>query len=218
VTSKLALVSFHLHPRVQQPGPVRFAAAVTATLESLMSITVSREFSKLIFVVLLVRSLPAIAQDPAPTPVAAPPARVFVFFQRTDAHGKYSKSEVFHAAMDDALAFLKEKNVAMAVDEFGGRSYAESATPLDTVFKIARDSGATSVLYIVVDRPVSKWVKITAQCMDLDQKPLWKEEASNGASMSGGDALKSTEKKFREKLDPHLGRDGLPVVPAVSNK
>ena len=106
-------------------------------------------------------------------------SKVFVFIQRTDAHAKYSKSEVFHDAMNDLMAYLKEKNVAIAVDEFGGRNFAESATPLDTVFKIARDSDATSVLYFIIDRPVTKWIKITARCIDMNQKLLWKEEASN---------------------------------------
>ena len=169
----------------------------------------------LVAIALLVAvSLPLNAQDPAPTVSSASQPKVFVFFQRTDAHAKYSKSEVFHEAMDNILAFLKEKNVAMAVDEFGGRSFAENATPVDTIFKIATDSGATSVLYIVVDRPASKWIKISADCMDMNQKSLWKEEASNGSSMSGGDALKSTNKKILEKLGPHIGKDGLPVLSA----
>jgi hypothetical protein len=174
------------------------------------------EFFAVLVALLLLVAIPLPSQEPAPKPAASPQPKVFVFFQRTDAHSKYSKSEVFHDAMDNTLAFLKEKNVAMAVDEFGGRSFAESATPLDTIVKIARDTNATSILYIVVDRPVSKWIKLTAECMDMDQKQLWKEEASNGSSLSGGDALKSTVKKFREKLDPHVGKDGVPVASVAS--
>jgi hypothetical protein len=138
--------------------------------------------------------------------------KVFVFVQRTDRHGKYSKSEVFHDAMDDLLAYLKEKKVAIAVDEFGGRNYAESATPMETVFKIARDAGANSVLYVVVDRPLTKWIKVTVRCYDMTEKQLWIEESSNGSSMSGGRGLKSTEQKLRERLDKHVGKEGLPVL------
>jgi hypothetical protein len=162
------------------------------------------------------------SQEPPPQPASALQPKVFVFVQRTDAHAKYSKSEVFHDAKNDLLAFLKEKNVAIAVDEFGGRNFAESATPLDTVFKIARESDATSVLHFIIDRPKSKWIKITAQCFDLNQKQFWKEEASNGSSMSGGEALKSTEKRMRERLDSHVGKEGLPVLastqPTPENK
>jgi hypothetical protein len=155
------------------------------------------------------------SQESRSQPAPAPQAKVFVFVQRTDAHAKYSKSEVFHDAMNDFLAFLKEENVAVAVDEFGGRNFAESATPLDTVFKIARESDATSVLYLVIDRPMSKWIKMTAQCFDMNQKQLWKEEASNSSSMSGGAALKSTEKRLRERLEPRVGKEGLPVLPST---
>lgn len=105
--------------------------------------------------------------------------------------------------------------MAIAVDEFGGRNYAESATPLETVFKIARDAKANSVLYVIVDRPISKWIKITAHCYDMSEKQVWMEEASNASSMSGGGGLKSTKRKLREKLDKHVGGEGLPVVGSV---
>jgi len=64
---------------------------------------------------------------------------VFVFIQRTDRHAKYSKPEVFNDVVNDMFTYLKGKNVAIAVDEFGGRNKAEGATPMDTVFNIATD-------------------------------------------------------------------------------
>jgi hypothetical protein len=97
--------------------------------------------------------------------------KVFVFVQRTDRHAKYSSAEVFHNVLTDLLDYLKTKNVAIAVDEFGGRNHAEGATPMDTIFAIARDAKASSVMYVVVDRPVTKWLKITVQCFDMNQKP-----------------------------------------------
>jgi hypothetical protein len=179
---------------------------------------INRKLDKAIFALFVAASLSiGFTAWPQTNPSSPAPeqAKVYIFVQRTDAHGKYSKSEVFHDAMNDLLAFLKEKNIAIAVDEFGGRNYAESATPKETVFKIARDAKANSVLYVVVDRPVTKWIKITAQCFDMNEKQLWTEEASNGSSMSGGDGLKNTTKKLREKLDPHVGKEGLPVLPAA---
>jgi hypothetical protein len=175
----------------------------------------TREFKQALTAVLvtvLVSTGLATGQEPGATTTGTEQAKVFVFVQRTDRHGKYSKSEVFHEAKDDLLAYLKEKNVAVAVDEFGGRNYAESATPMETIFKIARDAQASNVLYVVVDRPMSKWIKITAQCYDMSKKQLWIEEASNASSMSGGDALKSTKKRLRERLESHVGKAGLPVA------
>jgi hypothetical protein len=161
-------------------------------------------------------------QEPsAPAPGTEQP-KVFVFVQRTDRHGKHSSSEVFNEAMNDLLNYLKGKNVAIAVDEFGGRNNAESATPMETVFNIGRDAKGSSVLYVVVDRPMTKWIQITAKCYDMSGKELWKEEASNGnGDMSGGQGLKTTEKRLHEKLDKHVGKEGLPVLvsrEAVSEK
>lgn len=163
-----------------------------------------------------------LAAGQEPSPPAAGTAKVFVFVQRTDRHGKYSKSDVFHNATNDLLEYLKGKNVAIAVDEFGGRTFAESATPLETVFNIAREAKARSVLYVTVDRPKTKWIEITAQCYDMSGNVMWKEEASNGnGDMSGGAGLKTAEKRMREKLEKHVGIEGLPVVgskEAVSEK
>jgi hypothetical protein len=152
-------------------------------------------------------------QEPSPSAAGMQQVKVFVFVQRTDRHGKYSSSEVFHNAMNDLLEYLKGNDVAIAVDEFGGRTYAESATPMETVFNIARDAKASNVLYVMVDRPKAKWIQITAQCYDMSGNQVWKEEASNGnGDMGGGQGLKTAEKRMREKLNQHVGKEGLPVV------
>jgi hypothetical protein len=155
----------------------------------------------------------AAGQEASPPPAGTEHAKVFVFVQRTDRHGKYSKSDVFHNATNDLLEYLKGKNVAIAVDEFGGRTYAESATPMETVFNIAREAKARSVLYVTVDRPKTKWIEITAQCYDISGNSMWKEEASNGnGDMSGGQGLKTAEKRMSERLEKHVGQEGLPLV------
>jgi len=162
----------------------------------------------------------SIAQEQSTAPSTASSAnvnqqKVFVFVQRTDRHAKYSSPEVFHNVLTDLLDYLKTKNVAIAVDEFGGRNHAEGATPLDTIFTIARDAKASSVMYIVVDRPVTKWLKITVQCFDMNQKPLWQEEASSGGGLSGGHGFEVSTKKLHAQLDKRLGQDGLPILAAA---
>jgi hypothetical protein len=141
--------------------------------------------------------------------------KVFVFVQRTDRHAKYSSPEVFHNVLTDLLDYLKTKNVAIGVDEFGGRNHAEGATPLDTIFTIARDAKASSVMYVVVDRPVTKWLKITVHCFDMNQKQLWQEEASSGGGLSGGHGFEVSTKKLHAQLDKRLGQDGLPILAAA---
>jgi hypothetical protein len=164
----------------------------------------------------------SIAQEQSTSPPSSATAsasgdqqKVFVFVQRTDRHAKYSSPEVFHNVLNDLLDYLKGKNVAIAVDEFGGRNHAEGATPLDTIFAIARDAKASSVMYVVVDRPVTKWLKITVQCFDMNRKQLWREEASSGGGLSGGHGFEVSTKKLHEQLDKRLGQDGLPILAAV---
>jgi len=144
--------------------------------------------------------------------------KVFVFVQRTDRHAKYSSSEVFQNALNDLLDYLKAKNVAIAVDEFGGRNHAEGATPMETVFNIARDAKASSVLYVVVDRPMTKWIKITAQCFDMKGKQFWQEEASSGGPIwkgLGAQGFQLTTQKLHAQMDKRVGQECLPILAAA---
>jgi hypothetical protein len=113
------------------------------------------------------------------------------------------------------LAYLNSKNVAIAVDEFGGRDHAEGATPLDTIFSIALDAKASSVMYVVVDRPLLKWLKITVQSFDMNRKQLWMEEVSSGGGLSGGHGFEVCTKKIHAQLDKHIGQEGLPILAAA---
>jgi hypothetical protein len=135
--------------------------------------------------------------------------------QRTDRHAKYSSPDVFHNVLNDLLDYLKTKNVAIALDEFGGRNHAEGTTPLDTVFTIADDAKASRVLYVVVDRPVTKWLKITVRSFDMNRKELWREEVSSGGGMSGSHGFEVCAQKIHAQLEKHVGQDGLPVLAGV---
>ena len=166
----------------------------------------------------------SLAQEQSTPPQPAAPAsaagtieqqKVFLFVQRTDRHAKYSSPEMFHNVLNDLLDYLKTKNVAIAVDDFGGRNHAEGATPLDTVFTIAGDAKASRVLYVVVDRPATKWLKITVQSFDMNRKELWREEVSSGGGMSGAHGFEVCTRKIHAQLEKHVGQDGLPVLAGV---
>jgi hypothetical protein len=131
--------------------------------------------------------------------------------QRTDDHFTRSSAEVFHEALSDLLKCLKTTNVAIAVDEFG-RDHAEAVVPLDTIFTIARDAKANSLLYVVVDRPLAKWLKITVQSFDMNREVLWKEEVSSGNGLSGAHGFEVCMTTIHAQLDQHLGQDGLPIL------
>ena len=176
-----------------------------------------------VLLLVIFSAMVSVAQEPSKLPPPSRTAsastdqqRVFVFVQRTDRHSKYSSPEVFHDVLNDLLDYLKTKHVAVAVDEFGGRNHAEGATPLDTIFAIARDAKASSVMYVAVDRPITKWLKITVQCFDMNQKQLWQEEVSSGGGLSGGHGFEVTAKKLHAQLDQRLGQDGLPILAAAN--
>ena len=160
------------------------------------------------------QSAPAAATARAVPTASTEQTKVFVFVQRTDRHAKYSSPDVFHSVLKDLMDYLKGKNVAIAVDEFGGRNSAEGATPMETVFNIARDAKASSVLYVVVDRPKTKWIKMTVQCFDMSGKQLWQEEASSGGGLSGAHGLEVTMKKLQAQLDKRVAQEGLPILAA----
>jgi hypothetical protein len=149
-------------------------------------------------------------EQPPPNPQIQHAA--FVFLQRTSRHVKYSKPEIFQAVVEDVFAHLKSMNVSMASDEFGGRRYSEEEMTLEAVQKIARDSKADSLLYLVVDRPIAKWIRVVAQCYDASGKLLWREEAASGGGVTGGHGLRVTLDRLHQRLDQHLGHEGLPLV------
>jgi hypothetical protein len=143
--------------------------------------------------------------------------QVFVFVQRASSHVKYSKPEVFHNVLDDLVGYLKKKKVAMATDQFGGRSHSEDEMPLATVESIARDTGAQYLLYALVERPVTKWIKVTLTCYDMRGQKLWQEEAASGGGLSGGHGLEVTLDRLHEKLDKRVGQAGLPIGAPTEN-
>ncbi len=128
-----------------------------------------------------------IEAQPAEASAAGP--QVFVFVQRAPSHVKYSKPEVFHQVVDDLLSYIKQKNIATASDQFGGRSHSEDPMPFETVQGIARDAGANYLLYALVERPVTKWIKVTLRCYDMSGQKLWEEVAESGGGLSGADTV-----------------------------
>jgi len=153
----------------------------------------------------------------SPAPGTATDSRVttFVFVQRTKGHINYSKSEVFYSVVDDVYSYLAAKDVALAKDEFGGRTHAEDEVPISTVLHIARDANATYVLYLIVDRPITKWIKVTVRCYDLSGKQLWEESAADSGGLTGIHRRHVILDRLHQRLDKRLGQPGLPLMMAA---
>ena len=68
---------------------------------------------------------------------------------------------------------------------------------------------------MVVDRPMSKWLKVTVQCFDASGREMWQEEASAGGALTGGKAPHDTLQKPSEELNRRLGQPGLQQGPSA---
>ncbi len=164
--------------------------------------------------VALLLAFPILAQESASA--AQGDAAVYVVAFRTPAHVRYSKPEVFHGFATDLWDFLKLKGVAVKMDPERGTIETESPMSVDSMLNIARQVGATSLLFVTIDRPMTKWIKVTVQSYDRGGKLLWREEASDAGSMTGSGGYKKTLERLEAGLAKRLGGPGLPVTPEVS--
>lgn len=151
----------------------------------------------------------ASAQD-KPVPAAANGGVYLVVF-RTPAHVRSSSPQVFHGFAQDLWDLLKSKNVPLKVDPERGTIETESAMSVDSMLNIAGQVGASSLLFVTVDRPVTKWIKVTVQSYGLDRKLQWSEEASDGGSMSGKGGYKKTLERLETSFTKRFGGPGLPT-------
>ena len=78
--------------------------------------------------------------------------------------------------------------------------------------KLAAEAGAGSLLFVAVDRPATKWIKLVLRIYDLNGKLLWEDSVDSGMSaMSGGTGYKKCFEKLNKMLSVRIGGPGLPV-------
>lgn len=143
---------------------------------------------------------------------SSPAAGGYFVAYRTPAHVRASGPEVFHGVADEVHDFLKSKNVVLVADPDRPSFQTAELFSLESLLKLAREAGASHLLYLTVDRPASKWVKITLQCYDLSGKLLWEEVTDSGSWTGSKSGLRKALEKLRQKLEPRLGGPGLPVA------
>ena len=157
--------------------------------------------------------------QPLPAQVAADSssqaAGSYFVAYRTPAHVKYSGPEVFHGIADQMLEFLKSKQVVLVTDPERPSFQTSELFSVESLLKLAREAGASHLLYLTVDRPVTKWVKITLQCFDLSGKLLW-QEVTDGWGRSGKGGVYKAVEKMGKKLEARMGGPGLLLVPPAA--
>ena len=152
------------------------------------------------------------AQEQAVDHAAAGSPSVYVVAFRTPAHVRTSSPEVFHTAAADVRKILTDGKVRIVEDKERGFIENESQMSVASMTKIAGEAGAGSLLFVTVDRPTSKWIKLVLQAYDLDAKLLWEEIVDSGMSaMSGASGYKKCFEKLKKKLPARIGGPGLPV-------
>jgi hypothetical protein len=156
---------------------------------------------------LLFGALPAID---AQTPAAADNEAVYFVAYRTQRHIKYSTPDIFHQLAADLLAYLKSRDVRIVEDPERGILQTDESFSTESLLNLARNAGAAYLILVSVDRPLSKWLKVTVQAYDPNAKILWSEDASSGGGLSGGGAPSKVLKALEKKLDPRVGKLGLP--------
>ena len=144
----------------------------------------------------------------AQTNPASSPQTTYVYFQRTSRHAKFSTPAVFDQVVGEFREYLSTSRIATLTENNVLSLGAE--LPLSAVQEMASDSGAPYLLYVIVDRPLSNWLKVVVQCYDASGRMIWQEEVSAGGGITSKNATRDALQKLREKLNPRLGQPGLP--------
>ena len=148
----------------------------------------------------------------APTDFRAQsPDGSYVAAFRTPKHVMTSKPEVFHDAVETVVRYLEDNKVDLVRDPLRPRIETQDTISIGSLIKIAKDAGASYLLYIIVDRPIAQWLKVTVRCYDLDQKMLWQESAGYTGSfdVNSKKALPEIMKKLGKQFAPRFNHPGL---------
>jgi len=178
-----------------------------------------------VFFLLFVALNTAAQQGPTqPAPTA------FVFFQKTTNSAKLNSPKAFQEVIDEVQADLKRNGIGAVIRTDELSSGAE--LPMYAVQDLARASKAAFLLYVVVDRLLKRWIKVTVQCFDVSGQQIWAEESSAGHEWTAGKGERNALKKLHDELthrfeDPSTFRASVqpqestappvPEVAAVSN-
>lgn len=154
----------------------------------------------------------AMAQATGENPQEQPVDGVYIITFRTPAHVRSSSPEVFHTAAADIRKMLEEKGVSIIRDSERGFIENESMMSVESMTKLAKESGAGSLLFVTVDRPTTKWIKLLLRAYDLNGNILWEESIDSGMNaMSGGSGYKKCFEKLSKVFEKRVGGIGLPV-------
>jgi hypothetical protein len=150
---------------------------------------------------------PALAQAPAGP---APSRSVYVAVLRTGKHARFARARTWQEAQDGVFALLRSYAAGTSEDPLRLRLVTEQELPVQSLARLAREAGAGELLQVTIDRPVTRWIKITFACFDAEAGKEWEESADYGGGISGKDAVSLTLERLKVRLDAHAGGACLP--------
>jgi hypothetical protein len=146
-------------------------------------------------------------------PLAVQPPRLlegsYLFTYRTSGHVKYSDPDAFHNAARAVRELLAEHQIAIFPDPVRGNTETSESFSTESMLDLARRTGATYLLQVAIDRPITKWLKVSIQCYDMNGKLLWQEEASDGGGFNSSGSLRKVTSELHRRLEQRLGGPGL---------
>jgi S1-C subfamily serine protease len=186
--------------------PSNYVQGMLETLEKFSAGTPVRTLTKL-----ATRSAPG--STSGPTDSAKPKISGVLFVAcRTEKHRAYSSTEVFQGIVDDVLLFLKQRRLHLANDDLGRTLQFENTVSTYEVTAAAKKAGASHVMVLTVDRPVSAWVKLRLQCLTADGRLLWEEQAQNGSwTKRGAAGVKAAMEEFKAQMTKRMAEAPLPT-------
>jgi hypothetical protein len=142
----------------------------------------------------------------------------FIAAFRTPKHVATSKPDVFHNTVKEVVGYLESNNVDLLTDPLRDRIETQDPISIESLARITKDVGASYLLYIIVDRPITQWLKVTIECYDLSGKMLWRESAGYAGSfdVNSKKALPEIMKKLGKKLSARFDQPGLMLKKGAS--
>jgi len=130
---------------------------------------------------------------------------------RTSKHVSASKPDVFHDTLQEVVRYLESSKVDLVSDPLRDRIETQDLISYDSLLRITKGVGASYLLYIIVDRPITQWLKVTVECYDLSGKMLWRESAGYTGSfdVNSKKALPEIMKKLGKQLSARFDQPGL---------
>jgi hypothetical protein len=136
---------------------------------------------------------------------------VYMIAFRTSAHIARSGPEVFHGVAQAMRDYLHSNGVRVIADPERGDMEISDQMSVENMLHLAKQAGADTLLVVTVDRPAASWLKIKVESYDGNGKLLWSEEADKKSGMNGKNAPQVVMERLKAKLEPRLGKEGLPV-------